>query len=149
MLNLKHRNGKSKLRNWFILGTAVLITLALIPYGLVADYVPAFDYFVDSLFSSEWSHVVGHLGIFALMGTAVLLVFPTLQKKPHFYFSLMALLALLQEFLQIITVKHRPINQSDIFDFVTDMVAATITYCIIVYLVRNRTEVHLSADYAD
>ena len=131
MINLKHRNGKSNRRNWFILATAVLIALALTPYGLVAEQVPAFSYVVDVLFSSQLAHFVGHMGIFMVMGTAVLLVFPKLQQKPQVYFPLMAVLAFLQEFLQIITFKNRPVNGSDIFDFVTDMVAATITYYVI------------------
>lgn len=131
MINLKHRNGKSK-QKWILIGgTAVLIALALTPYGLVAEWFPAFGYFVDTLFSSQLSHFVGHMGIFLLMGTAVLLVFPKLQQKPQFYFALMAVLAFLQEFLQIITFKNRPVNGSDIFDFVTDMTAATIVYCVI------------------
>ena len=131
MINLKHRNGKSNTRNWFILGTAVLIVLALTPYGLVAEWFPAFSYLVDVLFSSQLAHFVGHMGIFVVMGTAVLLALPKLQQKPRYYFLLMSVLAILQEFLQIITFKHRPINGSDVFDFVTDVTAATITYCVI------------------
>ena len=131
MINLKHRSGKSNTRNWFILATAVLIALALTPYGLVAEHFPAFGYVVDVLFSSQLAHFVGHMGIFFLMGTAVLLVFPKLQQKPQLYFALMGILAFLQEFLQLVTFKHRPVDGGDIFDWVTDMTAATIVYCVI------------------
>ena len=141
MLNLKHRNGKSNTRNWFILATAVLITVALMPYGLVAEWFPAFGYLVDTIFSSNLAHFVGHMFIFMVMGTAVLFVFPKLQQKPHYYFLLMSILAFMQEFLQLVTFKHRPVNGGDIFDFVTDMTAATIVYCVIkLYFTEDKAE---------
>lgn len=118
-------------RNLMITAVFLFITLALTPYGVVAEMFPTFGSFVDSAFSSWLSHVIGHFALFVVMGTAVLLIFPKLQHHPKAYFLLMATLGFLQEFLQITTFKHRPIAFDDILDFVIDMLGAAFIYFVI------------------
>ncbi len=81
------------------------------------------------LLSATWqAHVVGHATIFMMMGTAVLLRFPSLFNHPKRYFGLMMTLGVLQEFFQIVGFKHRGLVFDDFFDVFVDLTGALIIF---------------------
>jgi len=108
------------------------------PYGWVVAWWPGLGFVVDTLFSAAWAHVVGHAGIFALLATAVLTLFPRLQTRPALFFAIFTALALLQEGLQLVTFKHRPIVADDLFDLAVDMAAVTAVYLIVRYSQKKK-----------
>ncbi len=111
-------------------GLAGLVVVALFPYGWLAENWPAFDRFTGFIFGSEVAHVAGHVGLFILLGTAVLLIFPWLQARPTLYFCLIAILGITQEFLQIVSFKHRPMAANDLFDLAVDLLAAGVVFVV-------------------
>ncbi len=124
---------QSKPINSFILiiGMLMFIGLALIPYGWVANHLPIFARVTNFIFGTELAHIIGHFTIFALMGTAVLRIIPRLMSYPVIYFGCMGLIGIIQEALQIISFKRRPVSGDDIFDLVVDMLAVTAVYFFI------------------
>ncbi len=89
--------------------------------------------------------MAGHVGLFMLLGTAVLLIFPRMQQRrtrsgfgPFLYFSLMAGMGMVQEFLQIVSFKHRPVAANDLFDLVVDLLAAGIVFIVFNAEARRR-----------
>jgi hypothetical protein len=128
MVHLKHHNFKSNSR--LLAGLAGLVVVVLFPYGWLAENWPIFDRFTGFIFGSEAAHVAGHVGLFMLLGTAVLLIFPRLKQRPYLYFSLMAGMGMVQEFLQIVSFKHRPVAANDLFDLVVDLLAAGIVFIV-------------------
>lgn len=109
----------------FVLG---IVSLALFPYGVLAEESRIFRFIIYRVFDSEWSHIVGHFGIFSFIGTAVLLFFPKLLSYPILYLSVMLNLAWIQEFLQLATFKRRPINFGELKDLGIDLAAAVFVF---------------------
>ena len=138
MLNHKRHSLKINLRHGWIAALFLLTGLAMTPYGWVAGQWPGLGLVIDALFSSQMAHVVGHAGLFALLATAVLLLFPRLQKNPTLFFSIFAFLAFLQEGLQLVTFKYRPIVADDLFDLMVDMAAVTAVYLIVRYSQKKK-----------
>ncbi|HFQ94416.1 MAG TPA: hypothetical protein ENK32_10430 [Anaerolineae bacterium] len=137
-MNHKRHSLKINPRYGWIAALFFLMGLAMTPYGWVAAWWPGLGFVVDALFSAEWAHVAGHMGIFALLATAVLTLFPRLQKHPALFLTIFAFLALLQEGLQLVTFKHRPIVADDLFDLAVDMVAVTAVYLIVRYSQKKK-----------
>lgn len=138
MLNHKRHPIKINPRYGWIAGLFFFIGLAMTPYGWAAARWPGFGFVVDGLFSAEWAHVVGHMGLFALLATAVLSLFPSLKKQPALFFLIFTFLAFLQEGLQLVTFKHRPIIFDDLFDLAVDMAAVTAVYLIVRYSQKKK-----------
>jgi hypothetical protein len=116
----------------FILwSTAVFIALALFPMGWLAQQWPFFERVTDFIFGTEAMHVVGHLVLFAGMGTAVLTIFPRLQTYPRFYFALMFSFGFVQETLQLISFKHHFFGGNELLDLAVDLLAASVVWQII------------------
>ncbi|NKQ35342.1 MAG: hypothetical protein HF973_06960 [Chloroflexi bacterium] len=138
MLNHKHRQLKINPRYGWIAALFLLIGLAMTPYGWVAAWWPGLGFVIDTLFSAEWAHVVGHAGLFALLAAAVLTLFPRLQRHPTLFLIIFAFLALLQEGLQLVTFKHRPVVAEDLFDWAVDMAAVTAVYLIVRYSQKKK-----------
>ncbi|HRQ38486.1 MAG TPA: hypothetical protein PLD25_11275 [Chloroflexota bacterium] len=105
-----------------------LVTAVLFPYGWLAANWPTFDRFTGFIFGSETAHVAGHVVLFGLLGTAVLLIFPRWRQQPFLYFCLMAVIGFIQEFLQIVSFKHRPVAVNDLFDLAVDLLAAGVVF---------------------
>ena len=123
MINWKQTN---KI-NW--LPTAVsLIALALFPYGWLAERWRLFGWVTDFVFGTELAHIVGHLILFAGVGTAVLLTFPRLQTRPRLYFGLILIVGFLQEVLQLTTFKGRPFATDELLDIIVDLLGAATTF---------------------
>lgn len=128
MVHLKHHNFKSN--SWLLAGLVGLVAAALFPYGWLATHWPTFDRFTGFIFGSEAAHVAGHVGLFALLGTAVLLIFPSWRRRPSLYFGLIIVIGIVQEFLQIVSFKHRPIAANDLFDLAVDLLAAGVVFVV-------------------
>jgi hypothetical protein len=105
-------------------GLILFAGAALLPYGWLANVWPLFGFLVDALFRAEWVHIISHFALFAVLGTAVLILFPHLVQRPRVYFALILTLGLLQEALQLLTFKHRFFAASDLFDLLTDVAGA-------------------------
>lgn len=116
---------------WLLPGLLLLVGAALFPYGLIGEALPWVNGLFFNRFSSLAAHVVGHMGLFALVGTAVLLTFPRLLTQPRVYLGVMLLLGVLQEALQIIGFKHRGLVFDDFFDVGVDMLAALLVWLIV------------------
>lgn len=109
-------------------GLVLFAAVALVPYGWLAELWPLFGAVVDALFSAEWAHIVGHLGLFMGLGTAVLALFPQLRWRPGLYFALILALGMAQELLQLLTFKHRAFAAADLFDLLTDAAGAGLVF---------------------
>lgn len=124
-----HRN---KLRKRLpIYAVVVLIGLAMVPYGWAAGYSSKASLIVYGVLGGAMTHIIGHFMLFALMGTAVSLLLPRLLKHPTLYFGLIFLLGVLQEFLQLVTFKQRPISFDDVFDVAVDLTGAAVAYWLL------------------
>ncbi len=126
MVYVKHHISKNN--RWQPAGLVILIAAILFPYGWLADVWPTFDRLTGFIFGSEVAHIAGHVGLFALLGTAVLTMFARLRTQPMVYFSLITCLGVMQELLQLTTFKHRPIGASDLFDLAVDLLAAVLVF---------------------
>jgi len=116
-----------------------LIAMALFPYGWLAANWPTFDRFTGFIFASEKAHVAGHVGLFVLLGTALLVIFPRWQQRPVLYVSIILSLGVVQEFLQLISFKHRPVAGNDIFDLAVDLLAAGVVFIVLNQRRRGET----------
>ncbi|MBK8900624.1 MAG: hypothetical protein IPM53_05530 [Anaerolineaceae bacterium] len=132
MLNLKQREQKSNMggqRPSLILAILLFIATALFPFGWLATVSPGFDAVANFIFGTELAHIIGHYTVFVLMGSGVLLIFPSLRRHFWLYFGLMFLLAILQEFLQIASFKHYIPAWDEVLDLTVDLLgAATVFY---------------------
>jgi hypothetical protein len=108
---------------------AILVIVALIPYGWIAEHWAWLDAIVELLFASEAAHAVGHTLIFAAVGATLLWIFPGLLARPWPYFGLILIVALAQEGLQLLT-KSRGVVLNDLTDIGTDLVAAGLALAI-------------------
>lgn len=107
-----------------LVGLGLFVGAALVPYGWLANVWPLFGAVVDALFGAELAHIVGHFVLFALVGTAVLTLYPRLLQRPRTYFALILAIGLVQETLQLLTFKHRFFTAADLFDLVIDAAGA-------------------------
>ena len=113
---------------WVWLLLAGLVGGALFPYGWLADVSPTFERGLEWVFRSDAAHVVGHLFIFGLLATAVLLLFPGLRKRPFLFYALILILGLAQEALQLISFKHHFFSSGELFDLAVDLCSATAVF---------------------
>jgi hypothetical protein len=109
---------------------AVLVTAVLFPYGWLANRWQLFDGVVNWLFATEAMHIVGHLGLYGGLGTAVLIIFPQLCQRPYHYLLLIFSVGLTQEILQLLTFKGRFFTTNELFDLSVDLLAAGIVFAV-------------------
>ena len=107
-----------------ILAILLFIATALFPFGWLATVSPGFDAVANFIFGTELAHIIGHYTVFVLMGSGVLLIFPSLRRHFWLYFGLMFLLAILQEFLQIASFKHYIPAWDEVLDLTVDLLGA-------------------------
>lgn len=107
-----------------------LLALALFPFGWLAEQWAWVDRIATFLFATEAAHAVGHATIFALVGTALLTLFPALRRRPLAYLALVLLVAVAQEGFQLL-YKGRGVAINDITDIGTDLVAAGVVFAIV------------------
>lgn len=100
-----------------------LLALALVPYGWLTELSPPFRAVMYWVFATEAAHAVGHTLIFLAVGAALLAVFPGLLRRPGRYLSIVLLVAVAQEGLQLL-YKGRGVIRNDLTDIAIDMVAA-------------------------
>ena len=114
--------------NWLLASLLLFIFLALFPYGWLAERWWLFGWVTDFIFATELAHVIGHLILFAAVGTAVLHTFPRLQRHPRLYFTLIFWLGLAQEILQLVSFKQRPFAANELLDITVDLLGAFIAF---------------------
>lgn len=117
------------MRHYKLLLFLLFLGAALFPYGWLARLWPAFGWFVDWLFATEMAHHIGHSLIFAALGWFLLTMFPLLQERFALYLSLIGLLGLSQELLQL-WYKQRPLGLNDGKDLLVDVAAAAFFYFV-------------------
>lgn len=113
-----------------LLPVGVAVLVALFPFGWLAQVWPAFGDLVDFVFGSDVAHIAGHFGIFVLVGTAVLLLFPRLLAHPLIYLGLVLFLGGLQEFMQLASFKRHPVTADELFDMEIDLLGAVFAFLI-------------------
>ena len=137
MQNSLQRQNNFKLNSrWLLAGLLLLVGAALFPYGLIPfgrilSFSPALRHEMYHLFATWQAHVIGHAALFFVLGTAVLLAFPALLKRPKLYFGIILLLGVLQEFFQIVGFKHRGVVFDDIFDVAVDLTGAFVAFLLL------------------
>jgi glycopeptide antibiotics resistance protein len=134
--SLQSQNNLKLNPRWLLVGLLPLVGVALFPYGLIPfgrilSFSPKLEHEIYHLIASSQAHVVGHATIFFVIGTAVLLSFSSLLQRPKLYFSIILVLGILQEFLQIIGFKHRGIVFDDIFDVFVDLTGALAAFLLL------------------
>jgi VanZ family protein len=132
MIQRKQQDNKL---NWLAIGAVTLIGLALFPYGWLAERWSLAGQVADFIFGTELAHVIGHLILFAVLGTAVLTTLPRLQRHPRLYFTLILGLGLVQEILQLVSFKQRPFAANELLDIIVDLSGAFIAFY---WLTRER-----------
>lgn len=120
----------TKNNGWLAVGLISLLAIGLFPYGWLADNWPLFDWATSAIFGSEVAHVMAHAGLFAGLGTAVLLIFPRIRQYPGMYFGIMIAVGMVQEFLQLTTFKHRSAGFAELFDLMVDLLAAGFVFVL-------------------
>jgi hypothetical protein len=111
-----------------LLALALVVAVTLFPWGWLTQQWPAFDRFMQLLFSEQIGHIIGHSVIFTLLGLCLLIALPAL-RRPLPYMSAILGFAIGQEFLQLI-YKQRPIVADDITDLLVDLAAAALVFVI-------------------
>ncbi len=139
----QEQEGSFPVTRWLVIGIAVvLVGLALIPYGWfpfwkIFKYAPELGWRIEMLFDSDAAHVIGHMSIFMMIGTAVLLWFPSLIYRPKVYLSIIFVLGFLQEFFQLIGFKHRAVVFDDFFDVFVDVVGALLALLVVRFVMKR------------
>ncbi|MBX0327235.1 hypothetical protein K2Z83_06015 [Oscillochloris sp. ZM17-4] len=105
----------------------ILVGVALLPYGLVAQQSPALEYLFYKVFDGLPAHIVGHAAIFAAIGTLALKHIPALRGRPAAYAALILLVALGQEGLQVIYKGHLYLGDT-LGDLLVDLIAAAAVF---------------------
>ncbi len=105
-----------------------LLGLVLFPFGWLGAIWSGFGAVMDSLFPTTAAHVIGHSLIFMLLGAVMLLLVPALGTRPLIYMLLVLCLAVMQEGLQLIAYKQRPLLFDDFFDVGVDLLAAGLLF---------------------
>lgn len=135
MIQQKQQDNKL---NWLAIGAVTLVGLALFPYGWLAERWSLAGQVADFIFGTELAHVIGHLVLFAVLGTAVLTTLPRLQRQPRLYLALILGLGLVQEILQLVSFKKRPFGGNEFLDIIVDLLGAFIAYKI--FRARKNTD---------
>jgi hypothetical protein len=125
MINLKRLDSKL---NWLPWAAIALIGLAVFPYGWLAERWWLFGWVTNFVFGTELAHIVGHLILYAAVGTAVLHTFPRLGCQPRLYLTLIMTLGLAQEILQLASFKKRPFGGDEFLDIAVDLLGAFIAF---------------------
>jgi hypothetical protein len=112
-----------------LIALAALLAVALFPFGWLTEVWPAFDQLMGFLFASEAAHAVGHSVIFALVGSALLVAFPALRRRPGLYLLVILAIGIGQEAFQLL-YKGRPVALNDVTDLGTDLVAAGVVWAL-------------------
>ena len=129
----------SQNKNIKVWATIILLcSLVLFPYGWLANNWAPMGWVVDTIFGAEWMHWLGHMVMYGMMGTAVLIIFPQFLNRPHYYFGLILGIGLIQEALQLITFKHRFFMSNEIFDLFVNLLAAGIIFAVAKLIVRKQ-----------
>ena len=121
-----------------ILLALVLVTLAiaLFPIGWLGEVWAPFGGWLWRVFPDVWTHAVGHIAIFGLVGFAALFTFRSLRTKPRLYFMLMLAVGFAQEFFQLL-YKWRSIGRDDFRDLGTDLIGAALAFLVVRFLLPS------------
>ena len=129
-----YQNKKTKILAVMIL----LFSLVLFPYGWLVNNWEPMGWVVNIIFGVEWMHWVGHMVMYGVLGTAVLIIFPQIFNRPRYYFGLILGIGLIQEALQLITFKHRLFMNNELFDLFVNLLAAGIIFAVAKLIVRKQ-----------
>jgi glycopeptide antibiotics resistance protein len=105
-----------------------LAFLALFPVGWLGEVYRPFGDALGGLNSVE-AHAIGHIGIFFVLGVALLAALPALRRRPLLFFAIMLLVALGQEGFQLM-YKQRPLVFDELRDLVTDVIGMVAAWAV-------------------
>jgi glycopeptide antibiotics resistance protein len=94
---------------------------------------------LDHMFASEQRHAIGHITLFALLGLALLLVWPQLRSRPWRYFGLILIVGIGQEAFQL-AFKQRAIVLNDFTDLLIDLIGAALAFGVVYAWTRWRQQ---------
>jgi heme/copper-type cytochrome/quinol oxidase subunit 4 len=113
---------------WQVLVLLFVASAVLFPYGWLAEQWPLFSWLADRLFASEGAHMVGHFVLFAGFAGMLLTWKPRLAGRVDYLLLLVFALAVAQEYLQLVTFKHRPVGWNELWDVGVDMTAVLLMW---------------------
>jgi hypothetical protein len=89
--------------HWLTLTAAVVV---FFPFEWPVTVWPAYALVFDCVFATALAHVIGHTIVFLLAGLLVLNSIPRLRQYPLFYFVMMVLGSLGEEFLKLFVLNR-------------------------------------------
>ena len=106
---------------------ALLLGILWFPFDWLAQTWPAFGTPFRQVFRDAHDHFVGHTVFFLAVGSVLLAYWPALRRKPVWYFTGLALAALMQETIQAF-FRHQLPTYSDYNAFKGDALGGASAY---------------------
>ncbi|HKZ69968.1 MAG TPA: hypothetical protein VJ020_07805 [Anaerolineales bacterium] len=120
-------------RLFLVIACLCIVALAIFPVGWLGEVWHPFGGWLWRVFPDVWTHAVGHIAIFGLVGFATLFTFRSLRTKPRLYFMLMLAVGFAQEFFQLL-YKWRSIGRDDFRDLGTDLIGAALAFLVVRFM---------------
>ena len=139
---MKKTNLTSTPSRWLLIGAALLAITAVFPFGWLETQWPLFGAIMYHVFGAEMAHVIGHFVLMGAVGTAVLLIFLLLCRRPAVYFAIMLGFGLAQEILQLLSYKKRPFAGGELFDIVIDLLGAAAVFVLFRIVAARQEKTH-------
>jgi len=101
----------------------------LIPMAWLAGQEPDVDAFFTAVFEPEWTHVVVHVFLYAVLGSLLAWIF---KGKARLWILIpfsVILVGILQETMQVITLNRTP-GRAELFDLCVDLLGALLGWLI-------------------
>lgn len=119
---------------------AILIAIALFPFGWLPSISPLAAQVSWTFFPHELARGIGHSLLFAGLAVVLLRIFPALLDHPARFFGLVLTVAIGQESLQLL-YKQRGVALNDLTDIMIDLTAAGLVFALWYSKSRRTTSV--------
>ena len=123
-------------RRWTVVIVACLVTLVVLPHQWLAGQWAAFAS-VFNPFCLNVGHTAGHLLVFAVLSTALVLAVPALRRRAWLLVPLILLIGIGQECAQLIHKQRLP-GPDEAHDLSMDLIAAGSVAGIVGVIRRSR-----------
>jgi hypothetical protein len=107
----------------------VVLGILWFPFDWLAEVWPAFGVPFRRVFRDAHDHFVGHTVFFFIVGTLLLAYWPTLRRKPLWYFPGLVVAALVQETIQALFRQQVP-TFTDFNAFKGDALGGTAAFLV-------------------
>ena len=127
---------------------AVWVIGILIPMAWLVSNEAGVNAIFNSVFESEWTHIVVHMFLYAVLGGLIAWLFIGRIKLWILIPACVILVGILQETMQLIPLNRAP-GLPELFDLGVDLTGGLIgwlVFCIFFRLLRHRTPAMVSAE---